>query len=54
MSTPMITAITLSRELLRWVVRQRWARRAWLFGVNDDEFTVATPRTRTREVNAGV
>jgi preprotein translocase subunit SecD len=50
----MFTAITLSRELLRWVVRQRWARRAWLFGVNDDEFTVATPRTRTREVNAGV
>jgi len=50
----MFTAITLSRELLRWVVRQRWARRAWLFGVNDDEFTMATPRTRTREVNAGV
>jgi protein-export SecD/SecF family membrane protein len=44
----MFTAITLSRELLRWVVRQPWARRAWLFGVEEDEFTVATPRARTR------
>jgi preprotein translocase subunit SecD len=50
----MFTAITLSRELLRWVIRQPRARRASLFGVNDDEFTIATPRGRTREADAGV
>jgi preprotein translocase subunit SecD len=45
----MFTAITLSRQMLRWVVRQPWARRAWLYGVEEDEFTVATPRPRGRE-----
>jgi preprotein translocase subunit SecD len=50
----MFTAITLSREMLRWVVRQPWSRKAWLFGVEDDEFTVATPRPRTREADARV
>jgi protein-export SecD/SecF family membrane protein len=50
----MFTAITLSRELLRWVVRQPWARRAWLFGVEEDEFTVATPRARTRGADVRV
>jgi preprotein translocase subunit SecD len=52
----MFTAITLSRELLRFVVRQRWARHASLFGVNEEEFTVAAPRTRGRpsEADAGV
>jgi preprotein translocase subunit SecD len=50
----MFTAITLSRALLRWVVRQRWARRAWLYGVEEDEFTIATPRARTREADARV
>jgi preprotein translocase subunit SecD len=48
----MFTAITLSREVLRWVVRQPWARRASFFGVNEDEFTIATPRGRSREVEA--
>ncbi|MDQ3938745.1 MAG: protein translocase subunit SecD [Chloroflexota bacterium] len=48
----MFTAITVSREALRWVSRQRWARRAGLYGVSEDEFTVATPRTRTREADA--
>ena len=50
----MFTAITLSREVLRWVVRQPWARRASLFGVSEDEFIVATPRSRSREVGASV
>jgi preprotein translocase subunit SecD len=50
----MFTAITLSRQLLRWVVRQPWARRAGLYGVNEDEFTVATPRARSREADARV
>jgi preprotein translocase subunit SecD len=54
--TSMFTAITLSRELLRWVVRQPWARHANLYGVADDEFTVAAPlqRGRSREAGAGV
>ncbi|MDP8903996.1 MAG: protein translocase subunit SecD [Chloroflexota bacterium] len=51
----MFTAITLSREMLRWVVRQPWARRASFFGVNEDEFTIAVaPRTRSREARARV
>ncbi|MEP7158208.1 MAG: protein translocase subunit SecD, partial [Chloroflexota bacterium] len=51
----MFTAITLSREMLRFVVRQQWARRASLFGVNDDEFTIAAPRTdRQRRADASV
>ncbi|HWH23761.1 MAG TPA: protein translocase subunit SecD, partial [Candidatus Limnocylindria bacterium] len=48
----MFTAITLSRELLRWVVRQPWARRAGFYGVAEDEFIVATPRSRAREARA--
>ncbi len=50
----MFTAITLSRELLRWLVRQPWARRASYFGVGEDEFTIATPRGRSREAGANV
>lgn len=51
----MFTAITVSRVLMRLVVRQRWARRAAYFGVKDEEFVVAaTPRGRTREVGASV
>jgi len=51
----MFTAITLSREMLRWVIRQRWARRASFFGVNDDEFTIAVvPSARSREARARV
>ena len=52
----MFTAITLSREMLRWVVRQPWARRAAYFGVNEDEFTIATPRaaSKSREGGASV
>ena len=46
----MFTAITLSREMLRWLVRQPWARQARYFGVEEDEFTIAHPaRTRSRE-----
>jgi preprotein translocase subunit SecD len=44
----MFTAVTLSRQLLRWVVRQPWARRARLYGVHEDEFTLAAPRARSR------
>ncbi len=49
----MFTAVSLSREMLRWVVRQPWARRASFFGVQEEELVLTTPRTR-REVRAGV
>jgi preprotein translocase subunit SecD len=50
----MFTAITLSRMMLRWVVRQPWARQARLYGVREDEFLVSTPRVRAREASARV
>ncbi|CAN5401938.1 protein translocase subunit SecD [soil metagenome] len=52
----MFTALTLSREILRWVVRQPWSRRAAFFGVREDEFTIAAPplRGRSREASARV
>ena len=50
----MFTAITVSREMMRWLVRQPWARRASFFGVGEDEFTIATPRGRSREAGANV
>jgi preprotein translocase subunit SecD len=50
----MFTAVTLSREMLRFVVRQPWARHASYFGVGEDEFTLATPRGRSREAGASV
>jgi preprotein translocase subunit SecD len=50
----MFTAITLSRMMLRWVVRQPWARKARLYGVREDEFLVLTPRARAREASARV
>ena len=50
----MFTAITVSREMLRWIVRQPWSRKASYFGVGEDEFAIATPRGRSREVGANV
>jgi preprotein translocase subunit SecD len=45
----MFTAVTLSRMMLRWVVRQSWARKASYYGVSDEEFLAAQPvRGRTR------
>jgi len=41
----MFTAITVTRTILRIVVRQEWARKAWLYGISDAEF-VARPTTR--------
>ena len=37
-ATSMFTAVTVSRTLLRFVVKQHIAQRAWLFGVSDEEF----------------
>jgi protein-export membrane protein SecD len=50
----MFTAVTLSRTMLRWVVRQPWARRARLYGVHEDQFTLAAPRARSRAAGARV
>ena len=48
--TSMFTAITLSRMMLRWVVRQKWARKASYYGITEEEFaaTQTTTRVRTR------
>jgi preprotein translocase subunit SecD len=49
----MFTAIALSRMMLRWVVRQPWARRTHLFGV--PEQGIVTPgRPGSREAQARV
>jgi preprotein translocase subunit SecD len=37
-ATSMFTAVTVSRTLLRFVVHEEFAQRAWLFGVTDEEF----------------
>jgi preprotein translocase subunit SecD len=50
----MFTAITVSRQMLRWIVRQPRFRKASYFGVGEDEFAIATPRGRSREVGANV
>jgi len=44
----MFTAVTLSRQMLRFVVHQPWARKARYYGVADDEFLVTAPTQRTR------
>jgi preprotein translocase subunit SecD len=41
----MFTAITVTRSILRIIVVREWARKAWLYGVSDAEFT-ARPTTR--------
>jgi preprotein translocase subunit SecD len=43
--TSMFSAITVTRTILRLIVQQDWARRAWLYGVADAEF-VARPTGR--------
>jgi protein-export membrane protein SecD len=42
----MFTAIIVTRSILRIVVTRDWARKAWLYGVSDAEFT-ARPTTRS-------
>jgi preprotein translocase subunit SecD len=37
-ATSMFTAVTVSRTLLRFVVKRQAAQKAWLFGVSDEEF----------------
>jgi protein-export membrane protein SecD len=42
----MFTAIVVTRSILRVVVAREWARKAWLYGVSEAEFT-ARPTTRS-------
>jgi preprotein translocase subunit SecD len=37
--TSMFSAITVTRSILRILVARDWARKAWLYGVSDSEFT---------------
>jgi len=38
--------MSVTRTILRLIVVQEWARKAWLFGVRESEFT-ARPSTRS-------
>ena len=42
----MFTAIIVTRSILRVIVGREWARKAWLYGVTEAEFT-ARPTTRS-------
>ena len=42
----MFTAIFVTRAILRLIVGREWARKAWMYGVSEREFT-ARPTTRT-------
>jgi protein-export membrane protein SecD len=46
----MFTAITLTRTILRWVVRNDWARAPRLYGLREEEFTARTLLGRRGEV----
>jgi preprotein translocase subunit SecD len=47
----MFTAIVLSRMMLRWIVRQSWARQAHLFGIDDSEMSIDS-RSRRGEASS--
>jgi preprotein translocase subunit SecD len=47
--TSMFTAITVTRTILRTVVRQEGVRKAWLFGVREDEFLSRPVRGRASQ-----
>jgi len=44
----MFSAITVSRTMLRGIVQQRFAERAWLFGVSNEEFQARALQGRYR------
>jgi preprotein translocase subunit SecD len=54
-ATSLFTAITVSRTLLRVIVKQNFAAKAWLFGVTDEEFQArALPARYRREARGRV
>ena len=53
--TSMFSAIVVTRTVLRWVVRQKWARRPALYGLRDDEFVaLGAVRPSRREARRSV
>ncbi len=52
--TSMFTAVTVTRTILRVVVRQDFARRARLWGIGDEEFQAKTPVRGPRQARARV
>ncbi len=44
--TSMFTAVTVSRTILRWVVGQPGLRKAWMYGVSDEEFLARPVATK--------
>jgi preprotein translocase subunit SecD len=52
-ATSMFTAVTVSRTLLRFVVKQGMAQRAFLYGVSNDEFQARPLSARARREAAG-
>ena len=54
-ATSLFTAITVSRTLMRFVVKQKFAEKAWLFGVSNEEFQArALPGRLRREARGRV
>ncbi len=52
--TSMFTAVTVTRTMLRAVVRREFSRKANLWGVGDDEFLARTPGRGPRQARARV
>jgi len=52
-ATSLFTAVTVSRTLLRVLVRQGFAAKAWLYGVTDEEFQARTLPGRYRREARG-
>jgi preprotein translocase subunit SecD len=52
-ATSMFTAVTVSRTLMRFVVKQKFAERAWLFGVSNEEFQARALSGRPRREARG-
>ncbi len=52
--TSMFTAVTVTRTILRFVVRQDRSRRANLWGVGDEEFQARLPGRNSRRADARV
>src|SRR3954470_562974 len=51
----MFSAIVVTRTVLRWVVRQKWARRPALYGLREDEFVaLGAVRPSRREARRSV
>ncbi len=51
--TSMFSAITVTRTIMRVVMRQEWARKASLYGLREDEFVaLGAARPSRRPVRA--